>query len=798
MRPVQLEMEGFGAFRDPTTVDFEGADLFALLGPTGAGKSTVIDAICFALYGNVPRYEDQRLVGAAMSSHAVETRVRLRFEVSGQAYDVVRVVRRGNGGKISTREARLEEVDGAVLAGREGELKGAVEDLLGLTFDDFTRCVVLPQGAFARFLHDKPADRQALLVRLLDLGIYGRMLQRANSRAAELDRQAAFIDGRLASLPETSPDRIEALTEELAVIDAAIGDADGLLPTLRDAEAASEEARQAVARASSDLDALRSVEVPDDVARLASRSREARDAATDAETAHRAAVERLDGLIAAEAELPGADDRRSRLELWDRHDKGVGVVAELDDQTAAAEATATAAAAELALSESTVEEATATVARTRTEHLAHALAADLRPGLDCPVCLRPVDRVPELEAPPALAVVQRGLDDAESARRRARSALDAAAQAAATLAGRRQRAHELLAEMAADLAAGPDRATLVADLAAATERERAIVAARAAEQAARQQVSAARRAADAADDEEQRFAGRMHAQRDRVVGLGAPAPDGPLAEAWTALAAWAAGRSAELTVAHDDAVALCAQLRERELGCRDQLAGIAGRCGLEVPATAGPDVVMRALDRERHARERRLTEARQALDQRAGLLDEREQVGIGRAVAVELGRLLKADRFQRWLVEETLVDLAARASERLAAMSGDRFSLDLQQNGEFSVIDHHEGDERRPVRTLSGGETFQASLALALALSDHLVEMSGRRGHALESIFLDEGFGTLDAESLEAVASTIESLHHDGRMVGIVTHVPALGERMPVRFVVSRGARSAQVERVTV
>ena len=212
MRPVVIEMEGFGAFREPTRIDFTDADLFALQGPTGAGKSTVIDAICFALYGNVPRYDDQRLVGAAMSMNAAEMRVRLRFEVAGQLYDAVRVVRRSSGSspgstRVSTKEARLELVGGAVLAGKEGELRAAVEDLLGLTFDDFTRCVVLPQGAFARFLHDKPADRQALLVRLLDLGVYGRMVQRANTRGAELDRELAFIDGRLDGLGEASPDR---------------------------------------------------------------------------------------------------------------------------------------------------------------------------------------------------------------------------------------------------------------------------------------------------------------------------------------------------------------------------------------------------------------------------------------------------------------------------------------------------------------------------------------------------------------------------------------------------------------
>ena len=107
------------------------------------------------------------------------------------------------------------------------------------------------------------------------------------------------------------------------------------------------------------------------------------------------------------------------------------------------------------------------------------------------------------------------------------------------------------------------------------------------------------------------------------------------------------------------------------------------------------------------------------------------------------------------------------------------------------VIDFEDAGARRPVHTLSGGETFQASLALALALSKQVVGLSaGRRD--LNSMFLDEGFGTLDADTLETVAATLERLAADSdRMVGIVTHVAALAERVPVRFVVSRAGSSS-------
>jgi exonuclease SbcC len=111
------------------------------------------------------------------------------------------------------------------------------------------------------------------------------------------------------------------------------------------------------------------------------------------------------------------------------------------------------------------------------------------------------------------------------------------------------------------------------------------------------------------------------------------------------------------------------------------------------------------------------------------------------------------------------------------------------------VIDHRNADERRPAKTLSGGETFQASLALALALADQLAGLAAGGAAKLESIFLDEGFGTLDPETLATVADTIEALGNEERMVGIVTHVRELAERVPVRFEVTKTARTSQVER---
>jgi exonuclease SbcC len=177
------------------------------------------------------------------------------------------------------------------------------------------------------------------------------------------------------------------------------------------------------------------------------------------------------------------------------------------------------------------------------------------------------------------------------------------------------------------------------------------------------------------------------------------------------------------------------------------------------------------------------------LDEQVRACREDEQV------ATELGRLLRSDRFERWLCGEALDSLVAEASVTLMELSGQQYELDRDDRNDLVVIDYQDAAASRPVHTLSGGETFQASLALALALSRQVVQLSaGARD--LNSVFLDEGFGTLDPETLDTVATTLERLAADkDRMVGLVTHVAALAERVPVRFVVSRDGATSTLRR---
>jgi exonuclease SbcC len=222
MRPVRLDMDGFASFRDKTVLDFTDADFFALVGATGAGKSTVIDAITFALYGTVPRWNDQRVITPALAPTATRGVVRLVFDADGQRYAVAREARRSGGktSRVSMHASRLERLhdpddldgEGDMLAA-ESEVTKAVENLLGLSYDHFTTCVALPQGEFAEFLHAKASDRQDILSSLLGYQLYDELQSRANSRARDKRAARDALEATLASYDEATEQQVSDLTD---------------------------------------------------------------------------------------------------------------------------------------------------------------------------------------------------------------------------------------------------------------------------------------------------------------------------------------------------------------------------------------------------------------------------------------------------------------------------------------------------------------------------------------------------------------------------------------------------------
>ncbi|MCC3439173.1 MAG: SMC family ATPase [Oscillatoriales cyanobacterium] len=153
-----------------------------------------------------------------------------------------------------------------------------------------------------------------------------------------------------------------------------------------------------------------------------------------------------------------------------------------------------------------------------------------------------------------------------------------------------------------------------------------------------------------------------------------------------------------------------------------------------------------------------------------------------------LAQNLKSNEFQSYILEHLEAELVGSATLILQELTENRYKL-KNQDGEYWVTDNWNGGEARRVRTLSGGETFATSLSMALALSEKLSQ-----GAQLGSLFLDEGFGTLDAETLESVTQILESLRQRERLIGVITHVRGLGERLPAQVKVFKSPQGSRIE----
>ncbi|MEW9701594.1 AAA family ATPase [Paenibacillus sp. SI8] len=361
-----------------------------------------------------------------------------------------------------------------------------------------------------------------------------------------------------------------------------------------------------------------------------------------------------------------------------------------------------------------------------------------------------------------------------------------------------------LAQLAADKsrqlaqrAPGAPVPQLIAEATSALERLRSLAQmtklahaeALAAQQLAAQKLSAATEAAAAAM--------RQLAQTER--GIHAALAENGFASREAAAAATLAPEQRR------EWAALAAEHREREQALRVQLAQLDAKlqgrvlsaaewaqsqaqlsnakaqaeAALEARATA---VQGEAELTARHARWRELETRRM---EQAALLER-----LGKLQAV-----LKANAFVEYLAEEQLMQVSRAASERLGELTRRRYAIEVDSGGGFVIRDDANGGVKRPVSTLSGGETFLTSLALALALSAQ-IQLKGE--YPLEFFFLDEGFGTLDQELLDMVIGALEKLHMDRLAVGVISHVPELRARLPRKLIVHPAEPSGRGSRIVV
>jgi exonuclease SbcC len=841
MRPIRLEVKGFTAFRDGQTIEFGDLDLFAISGPTGSGKSSILDAITYALYGTIERVGKQ--AGQFVSQGQTRMAVCFEFAVDGERWRVTRSTPARGATKIL-----LEGWDGEWRQAGEGadrvrEADARIRSAVGLDYDAFTRTVLLPQGRFAEFLVGDAKERRAILTDLLGLELFERLGRRAGEakRDAEAEARAktTLLETEYAGVTPDAVAEAEALAKEAAEREQALADAETGIRAVASRWSDTARAIREVRGCAADVA---------DAATVAGRAAEMlgdlveRTAAADAFVA-----EARKAVAAAEKDIRKAEAARTKAEeawgrlldlarvraraesLLDLREARAEAQAELDAaladvprlEKAAARATerraVAAADAEAALD--ALAEAEAALEDARHADLVAAVRAGVHEGEDCPVCGARIASLPK-------AVRALPVEKADAAREKARARTEAAAAAL-------QRAERSYDRATADVAAARKEVLRCEKAVAKAAKEADALAGSLAEamggtlppdplgaldhrierlegleeeaRAAGLAVSDAREALTRAEREREGLTAGVAESRGRLESISVTAllerarspavPAIPAAKDPAVLAAGAAGLAEALA---STAIALAEIAEDLEGGEESAIAEATGYLeGLLDVREATLDELIAAVASARTAAARAAATAedraellRTKLANAAAIVEEVAEHRSRGDVFDALAKELRADRLIAFLQLEALQLLAAAGSTHLSTLSTGRYRLEFDAD-EFYVVDTWNGEERRSARTLSGGETFLASLALALALSEQVRSLAVTEKARLDSLFLDEGFGTLDPETLEVVVDAIEQLGGDGRLVGVITHVQELAIRLPARIEVEKSPRGS-------
>ncbi|MDY2734554.1 SMC family ATPase [Intestinibacter sp.] len=224
MRPIRLEISGLNSYIEKQVIDFEeltSRGLFGIFGKTGSGKSTILDAITIAMYGNISRDTNEYINTAC--NRAV---IRYVFEIGNKhnkkRYEVERILNRNKSGAANSYSATLVEIhdngNKTVIAEKKTQVDKAIVDIVGLTSSDFTRSVVLPQGKFSEFLQLDDSKRREMLERIFNLEKYGKSLtekvkKRRDSKIVEIEVLENSLLQYEGTTQEVFDETYKALTE---------------------------------------------------------------------------------------------------------------------------------------------------------------------------------------------------------------------------------------------------------------------------------------------------------------------------------------------------------------------------------------------------------------------------------------------------------------------------------------------------------------------------------------------------------------------------------------------------------
>ncbi len=190
--------------------------------------------------------------------------------------------------------------------------------------------------------------------------------------------------------------------------------------------------------------------------------------------------------------------------------------------------------------------------------------------------------------------------------------------------------------------------------------------------------------------------------------------------------------------------------------------------------------------------EKELAQLTLEIGKKEKLLEEFDQLNLRASNLKVLENLFKGNGFVNYVSSIHLRQMCEMANERFHRLTRNQLSLTINDNNEFEVIDYLNNGYKRSVKTLSGGQGFQASLCLALALAENIQSLNKADRNFF---FIDEGFGTQDSDSINTVFDTLQYLHHENRVVGIISHVEELKERIPRSVtVVKDSERGSKIE----
>ena len=876
MKPIQLVLSAFGPYVERTVIDFSALGeegLFLIAGDTGAGKTTIFDAISFALYGEASGGKEKRKSKSFHSDYVsdqTETYVELTFRHRGETWWIRRNLeyqrpakKKKDGMETTTRQAadaqmRNEDTGEEIL--RMDDVNRRVRELLGLTQDQFTQTVMIAQGDFLKILTASSDDRKKLFRDLFHTNLYVDLQSRLQEKnRACADEQKALEQVILSAEGKIDPEAEFAEREILLSYCGQIQHTDALCALLarliEQEKAAQEQARAQKKEAADQIGAL--------IAAVTEGERVNRDFADwESKKARLAALTAGQGEIDAQRAALAAARRAQQLETDEALMRRTR--RDMDAQRAAlSEAQAALEQAEKALPETetrmkeaesrggeihallaqakqmedclpvlgeverlkaaldtqkrelqrlTADSSRAQAAYTAAQnsyYLSQAglLARELKTGQPCPVCGSTAHPCPAQITPET--VTRQALEQAAQRRETAEKAQsDAATRLAANRAALDERENRLRAlKIGADETQQRLAARIDAAHQAAADRQREIDAARSAYQALDKRKTAAQSAVDAAQKQLAALEEDLRVQTEAFEQK--RAAHGFEDEASYRLAkrtnADIERLDREIRNYDEQKRTLAAQTHELEDKLsgrqRTDLAALQNRRAAALDRQAKAENAEKAMVRKltlHESAEREIRQANAAIQKKRGkwqIIQELYTCCAGIAAGNPRAKLT----FEAYVQQYYFRFVVAAANKRLTRLTDGMFTLRVMreaanrvsQSGlDLEVLDRSTG-QARDVSTLSGGESFLASLALALGLSDAVQSQSGQI--RMDAMFIDEGFGSLDENALRSSIDVLLELADGKRLIGIISHVQELEERIDKQIVVTKTPNGSTV-----